>query len=175
MQSCYPLPFFSISLWCVLAWAALYSAFSFLFASFLPFFFLPKNQMGLTLKNRGTADDLRNTQKESQQSHPARVCLQTRRTILITSILGRESPVLWGGWPVAQVVILTFHTRSGPSSHMTPSKSHPCFQRRRQMRWRLQLTVNDLGPLQLYVFEVARSHGRETVKEHQSFSLWDHP
>jgi len=27
--------------------------------------------MGLTLKNRGTADDLRNTQKESQQSHSA--------------------------------------------------------------------------------------------------------
>ena len=27
--------------------------------------------MGLTLKNCSTADDLRNTQKESQQSHPA--------------------------------------------------------------------------------------------------------
>src|SRR5438874_6206835 len=89
-----------------------------LFTSFFSFFFLLKNQMGLTLKNHGTADDLCNTQKESQQSRPARVCLQIRRTILITFILGRVLSVLWSGWPVAQVVILTFHTRSGPSSHM---------------------------------------------------------
>ena len=64
--------------------------------------------MGLTLKNCDTADDLHNTQKKSQQSHPARVCLQTRRTILTTSILGRTSQAFYGSWSVAQAVILTF-------------------------------------------------------------------
>src|SRR6185369_13646613 len=102
-----------------------FAAFSFLFASFLHFFFLLKNQMGLTLKNRGTADDLRNTQKESQQqSHPARVCLQTRCTILITSILGRTSRAPYGGWSVTQAVILTFRHRSRPCYYTVTSKSH---------------------------------------------------
>src|SRR6185369_9907266 len=113
-----------------------FASFLFFFASFLFFFFLLKNQMGLTLKNRGTADDLHNTQKElQQQSHSARVCLQTRCIILITSILGRTSRAPYGGWSVAQAVIPTFRHRSGPCYHMTPSKSHLFSWRRWQMRW----------------------------------------
>ena len=79
---------------------------------FSPPFFVLKNQMSLTLKNCGTADDLCNTQKESQQSHPAHVCLQTHCTILITSILGKMSQASYGGWLVAQAVIPTFCHRS---------------------------------------------------------------
>ena len=80
--------------------------------------------MGLTLKNCGTADDLHNTQKELQQSHSARVYLQTHRTILITSILGRVSQALFGSWSVTQAIILTFCPGSGPCYHMIPSKLH---------------------------------------------------
>ena len=98
--------------------------FSPLFSPVFPFFFLLKNQMGLTLKNCGTADDLHNTQKKSQQSHPARICLLMRHTILITSILDRVSCALFSGWSVAQAVILTFRPGSRPCYHMTPSKSH---------------------------------------------------
>jgi len=91
-------PFFPFTRWCSTREArplgqALLPHFTFpLLASFLLFIFVLKNQMGLTLKNRGTADDLHNTQKRSpqQQSHPTRVCLQTRNTILITSISGRS-------------------------------------------------------------------------------------
>ena len=80
--------------------------------------------MDLTLKNHDTENDLCNTQKESQQSHPARICLQMRHTILITSILDRVSCALFSGWSVAQAVILTFRPGSRPCYHMTPSKSH---------------------------------------------------
>src|SRR2546423_14842273 len=92
------IPFFSFTRQCLTREArplgrALLPHFTFLLlASFLLFFSVLKNQMGLTLKNHGTADDLHNTQKRSpqQQSHPTRVCLQTRNTILITSISGRS-------------------------------------------------------------------------------------